>query len=640
MDRLHESQTSDKKAISSQQKSTLIRVLKHMIDRGTGISGLTILEILETLVKLLIDIAKISIEDPANKHDLEMVIRTIGKLSSHLQYPEQLNDIFAFILNRLRVNLTGSPVQHVLPIPAIPITLSNIVEVSDMNIDVVSESDNASENGKSSPTSGTIIISDPSTIRLRAYLFQALEDLVQTRIQTFLTIHSEINSSPTNSQFSEESSLKGMSLGSEFHKQTTLKRSTILRNPVNYDVVVPMVPFLVDDEADVRLAVSKFLISLVSLEAAEAGNPNTAASGIHKLRIHVHRTIHLYLQRNSLAPFDYAVLLAILTQLAERHTYYELVEVIPLLYSKALAPRFLQVYFGRAANFCDIEGLNRNDGNDSGDSIWSRIAVDSLESLKDLEFSKGEEMYGVWLTRQEVVKILEADKILISKVPLLSDKLNAKFGEGEDYLDYDEQYEKNRNQQLGNSAPSRMQRRQSSGAVSSTSGLQQSVPRANPPSIRTNGAKSVENLLLLAPIKFDELKDTLEGSSLLPPVPPLPPGIMGATPPAKSTPKQEVSNLLKSISNGKRINLQPSPEPQMNRTSIYSTTSTSTSPSPNSAGISETPASPSSINSNVPDFSITVNVPSPVVGFARPGESKEFEAIKQYVELEVEGTFP
>ncbi|KAJ1561403.1 hypothetical protein HK096_004858, partial [Nowakowskiella sp. JEL0078] len=435
MDRLQESQiSSDKKFSNSQQKSTHIRVLKYFIDHGIGIAGLTVLEILETLVKLLTDISKTSREDPAYKNDLDMVIRTIGKLASHLQYPEQLNDIFGFILNRLRVNFSSSPVPQLLSTPAIQIQLSNIVEVSGFSINVVSETEDLPESEKDSPASGTIITSDPSTNLLRTFLFQALEELVQTRIQSVQTMNAENNPSPTDSQSSDTVSVKAISLGGGLTRHTTLKFSTNFRNPVNYDVVVPMIPFLVDDETNVRLSVAKFLFALVSLEAVEAGIPNVVTPEIHKLRIHVHRAVHLYLQRNSLAPFDYAVLLAILTKMTERYTHHEIVDAIPLLYSKRLAPRFLQLYFRRAAIYCVIEGLGKRDSSDIGNNVWSRIAEDSLDNLKGLEFSEGEEMSGVWLTRQEIIGILEADQTVVSKVPLFSEKLNATFGEGDEYL--------------------------------------------------------------------------------------------------------------------------------------------------------------------------------------------------------------
>ncbi|KAL2912310.1 plasma membrane localization protein [Polyrhizophydium stewartii] len=87
-------------------KTTVIRVLTFLISDGEGISGLTIPELLETFARHL----RSSVEKPATDDQMQLhaharlqqaLVEAIGSLAFHLAYPNQINDILSFLVNRL-----------------------------------------------------------------------------------------------------------------------------------------------------------------------------------------------------------------------------------------------------------------------------------------------------------------------------------------------------------------------------------------------------------------------------------------------------------------------------------------------------------------------------------------------------------
>eukprot|EP00842_Homolaphlyctis_polyrhiza_P004447 jgi/Hompol1/5002/HPOL_004085-RA len=91
-------------------KTTVVRVLNFLIADGEGVAGLTIPEMLETFTRHLKKSAAIpatadQTEQLSHKRLQQSLIDAIGSLAFNPAYPNQINDILAFLINRLMADI-------------------------------------------------------------------------------------------------------------------------------------------------------------------------------------------------------------------------------------------------------------------------------------------------------------------------------------------------------------------------------------------------------------------------------------------------------------------------------------------------------------------------------------------------------
>ncbi|KAI8809126.1 hypothetical protein BJ742DRAFT_250983 [Cladochytrium replicatum] len=161
------------KTKSDETKNRMISIIKYLIDSGSAVAGLTILELLDALVRVAIRASEDGVHQNSKASSKstveEATISAIGALAAHLQYPDQINDILSFVLNRMRPGdvlvaqaLPGSDGSS--PTPAPSDETNGTPEPA------------SAQSGSSSPIKSSA--TDAVTHRLRINLLRALSELV------------------------------------------------------------------------------------------------------------------------------------------------------------------------------------------------------------------------------------------------------------------------------------------------------------------------------------------------------------------------------------------------------------------------------------------------------------------------------
>ncbi|KAJ3044024.1 hypothetical protein HDV00_003553 [Rhizophlyctis rosea] len=250
----------EKLDMSPAAKNSLIQSLKHLITYGGGSVGLTVLELLETLVSHLHRSAKrtaASIEESKNAEEMAIqtsLIESIGSLSIHLAYPDQINDIVAFVTNRLRLDAAN-----------------------DSNAPVL----------------------DDVTKEVRRLHLRALGAVASTR----------------------ETQLQNGALQ---------RRNSMLRSPVSYELLAPMLQFLSDDDPELRINFYMFFHSLMMLESLEAAVAPTPSSTLKFCAV-LHRRLFEWATAPNTNPADFVIIGNIFIAALRRYLIDELVRTVPIM---------------------------------------------------------------------------------------------------------------------------------------------------------------------------------------------------------------------------------------------------------------------------------------------------------------------
>ncbi|KAJ3053762.1 hypothetical protein HK097_003447 [Rhizophlyctis rosea] len=240
-------------------KTSLIQSLTHLITYGGGSVGLTVLELLETLVSHLQRSAKRTAaggEQANDKDELAIqssLIESIGSLSVHMAYPDQINDIVAFIANRLKLDLGTSEEQ-----------------------------------------------ADAVMKEIRRLHLRALGAVVVTR----------------------ETQLANGALA---------RRSSMLRTPVSYELLAPMLQFLSDDDSDLRINFYSFFHGLMTLESMEAAGTTTPSSTLKFCAV-LHRRLFEFALAPHTNPADFVIIGNLFVASLKRYLIDELVRVTPIIF--------------------------------------------------------------------------------------------------------------------------------------------------------------------------------------------------------------------------------------------------------------------------------------------------------------------
>ncbi|KAJ3299697.1 hypothetical protein HK104_007625 [Borealophlyctis nickersoniae] len=558
-------------------KTTLVAALTQMISNGGGAVGLTVLELLETLVKHLQQSAIAATRGGESKKEEEVVIQdalinAIGSLSVHLAYPDQINDIVAYVANRLRLDA------------AVP------------------QDGNAAQ-APNAPQACT---------EIRRLHLRALAAVVTTRESQLLSASGDLNS----------------------------KRTSVSRSHVSYELLVPMLQFLTDDNPgkcvavkpchkiaktnvsspklitgmtlEIRIQFFTFFYKLMMLEALEAAYRNHFAPVDLEV---LHRRLFEYATMPTTNPVDFVIVGNLFVASLKRYYIDELLRTVPIMFAlhnlildgkvanpprqRALASMVIE-YFGALGEFLNNADLKQYAAEVKQEHIdqrmWSpeiEVSYDAVAKLSTRTFSETE---GTDFTSLQVVRIpLNKARLLqvLAEDPIVQRAENAQQKLAIDYVPGQTEEE----------GEFTLHRKPQSATVahktSKSGSLNLTVPstKKNSRSMKTTSTAEIPPVT----VRIDELKDALAHT------PPSTSGngsLRGMDPldfEVGSVTKQDVQNLLQSISatvEGQR------------RLNTGSNFKSSLSVPPSSNPFAKGTGSPPSPTELRPTFEIGVNRPS------------------------------
>ncbi|KAJ3411467.1 hypothetical protein HDV05_002156 [Chytridiales sp. JEL 0842] len=234
-------------ANNSAVKTGLVKSLSYLVIHGGESVGVAVLELLEALSRqiwLTVSHAasysaetKSSTAPPTGTKEVDKgaiyyqtaLVDAVGFLAVNIEYPDQMNDIIAFLVNKLK-----------LP-----------TDTED------GELDGASSHRSGSPT--TPVGADPVVVSNRKVLLRCLARVVSVR--RLHLVH------PVTSPGTRTSVLSNNS-----------RRSATLRSPITTSLLSPLLALFADVDPEIRIGIAHFMHELLSLEVLELGIGSIASS--------------------------------------------------------------------------------------------------------------------------------------------------------------------------------------------------------------------------------------------------------------------------------------------------------------------------------------------------------------------------
>ncbi|RHZ79368.1 hypothetical protein Glove_149g122 [Diversispora epigaea] len=391
---------------SVQKKATLVEMLSSILNSDFTVVGLSTLEVLDCLLRLLKDSLKsANNKNVENSHDLDTfisqrLISCIGGLATHIYYANQISDIMEHII------------QHLCLQPDILDSPQSSQRVSGSNQSFIEEG---------------IPLSD-----LRNALLKCLDVVVQT------------------------------------NKDSELRHSEMTRCDVPVEIFHNSIGLCMDENLNVRIAFAQVLSKFLDnggmpQESKEIGS--TQLTYFNQPAIHFLNTLHLSLYQYALSkssqPADHVALLTLLRALLVRFRADQIIRGIPVVFKlqseakeenltgfahqRALAS-VIVLYFRDIAAVLDIPELQKYVEEVQSKRMekhqWSTYIkptssendlnnVDTFKSFEDEIFDSNNhplQPIDIWLDRQVIVPILcQHKELLVMGGEQLQDKLMAEW---------------------------------------------------------------------------------------------------------------------------------------------------------------------------------------------------------------------
>ncbi|TPX34914.1 hypothetical protein SmJEL517_g02605 [Synchytrium microbalum] len=299
---------------SPEIQTSIVRSLTYLISAGGGSIGMTILELVEVLVGQLLSTTGTSHSTSStHKADAEAtleqaLIESVGSLATQVQYPDQVNEILAFLINRLKLEL---------PTPLLPASGASPAGSSDVPITPVSNRQTAES-----------LTIDSKTITSRKILLRCLQMVVHVR-------------------FAHVQAVSRDGGGGDASSQLSVRRlvPNVVRNPVDYVLIRPTLRLVNDGDVDIRLFAAEFLCSLFGLETVEA-SIGLSTTNSPKFLTDFNKAIYEYSLSSHNLPVDYIAISNLTCSSFKRFGAEHIIKAIPVLYkvqstayeSKILSP--------------------------------------------------------------------------------------------------------------------------------------------------------------------------------------------------------------------------------------------------------------------------------------------------------------
>ncbi|KAJ3029786.1 UNVERIFIED_CONTAM: Protein EFR3 B [Siphonaria sp. JEL0065] len=257
---------------------------------GAGAAGISVVELLEALVALVVETAVAADNDRIGEDGEvrgfhSMLVEGVGALGIHIAYPTQLNDIVSFIVNRVgrvegpdaeQVSIRKSLIRCLLRVVAIRrICLSPMESLQSINL---------SSSGK------------PSIVS---------------------------NLAETNFELDKFSTLTRVAMGAQ---RTIRQKRTSLAFPTKISSVllIPLLPYLIDSNQDIRLLTGLFFNGAIALEVVQNqldDSVNSAAAQQSDQEF-VHQTyqkLYTYSLAETSGPVDYIAIGTLISMFLKRY---------------------------------------------------------------------------------------------------------------------------------------------------------------------------------------------------------------------------------------------------------------------------------------------------------------------------------
>ncbi|TPX43809.1 NAD+ kinase [Synchytrium endobioticum] len=261
---------------SPESQTSMVRSLTYLISAGGGNIGMTVLELIEVLISQLLLHATRSVNGNAEATLEQALVEAVGSLATQVQYPDQVNEILAFLINRLKLELPVSALF--LPVAAAtasstPNSISNI------------------------PATPTVIGKPPSdivdlkTLSARKILLRCLQMVMHVRLGQVQSVSIRGDGGDASSQWSMRRGLG-------------IYGTNVVRNPVDYSLIRPLLILMTDVDDDIRIYASEFLCTLFAVEAVESsmGLPTDSSP---KFLMELNRSLYEYSIAPHNSPVDY-----------------------------------------------------------------------------------------------------------------------------------------------------------------------------------------------------------------------------------------------------------------------------------------------------------------------------------------------
>ncbi|KAI9343963.1 hypothetical protein BDR26DRAFT_1006119 [Obelidium mucronatum] len=232
---------------------------------GAGAAGISVVELLEALVALVVETAVPADSDRVGEDgDVRafhgMLVEAVGALGVHIAYPTQLNDIVSFIVNRVG-RVEGSDAAEVCVRKSLIRCLLRVVSVRRACL-----SGGISENGKSG--------SRQSLTNLRGSVISNLDGV--------------------NFELDKFSTLTRVAMGTQ--KSNKAKRTSLtLPARISAVLLIPLLPYLVDMNQDIRILSALFLNSAIALDVVQSQLDD--ALSVSKKQVADEEFVHLTYQK-------------------------------------------------------------------------------------------------------------------------------------------------------------------------------------------------------------------------------------------------------------------------------------------------------------------------------------------------------
>jgi hypothetical protein len=325
--------------LSTNAKATSVRVLTSIISVGGSTIGLTVLELLDSLTRHLYwviytliakDKGQLKAVDRKEVEYLEAaLIESIGGLATNLYYPNQINDIIGFIINRLRLDIPHKA-QTAAPLE---------VKRQDSSAqELVASGEPLSPNKLYSLDWNSETYDAITLTEVRKALLRCLHRVLRSNLAANALYTTPMGRDHVSSQ-SVDMKTQDMFAG-------------VKRAPVPEQLVSPMLIFLQDADAEIRMEFFYFLYYfLIGETGQEETTPNTSSLSIFsevpgmvyaskssnkrrkRFRQEMHSALFHYATSPHSGPADYAALFELLVSMLKRYGEEELVDVIPMLFA-------------------------------------------------------------------------------------------------------------------------------------------------------------------------------------------------------------------------------------------------------------------------------------------------------------------
>ncbi|KAJ3328230.1 membrane anchoring protein efr3a [Blyttiomyces sp. JEL0837] len=316
-------------------KTSFVQSLIFLVAGGSGTIGLSILEMLGSLVRQIQLMAPriygdAATDRPSQLDDTDVLlfaslVEAIGSLAVNIEYPDQVNDIIAFIVNRMKLQDEMSSISATATAAAAA---------------AGKETTGMSRSPTSQPSAELVCVRKALLCALARVLSVRRMCVAKGRDGELRRSGSGVMNSfkeadPVYEGFQGSAMLNQIIGTSSQSLSKSTKRSSIIRTPLSIVLVLPTLCLLASNDVEIRLHASTFLNEFLRLEALENSVTMTADSNSMLIDFliesptiantdfisAIYKNVYDYANLKNLGPADFVAIGSILVAMLRRYFY-------------------------------------------------------------------------------------------------------------------------------------------------------------------------------------------------------------------------------------------------------------------------------------------------------------------------------